>query len=153
MSTRCYPFYQRGNPQLRIFLPNFWMKLVKPAMEPLRKNVVEFHVSMEMTRYDVKNYLEKIYKVPIIKVNTRIALGKTRRNELNTVVKDDDVKIAYVHLPRYESFQFPNMFENEHKKKEKEKEDKVFDETKKSFHDSIEGMQKNRPGIPPWFSI
>jgi large subunit ribosomal protein L23 len=29
MSTRWYPIYQRGNPQLRIFLPNFWMKLVK----------------------------------------------------------------------------------------------------------------------------
>jgi hypothetical protein len=29
MSTRWYPIYQRGNPQLRIFLPNFWMKLVQ----------------------------------------------------------------------------------------------------------------------------
>jgi hypothetical protein len=29
MSTRWYPIYQRGNPQLRVFLPNFWMKLVK----------------------------------------------------------------------------------------------------------------------------
>ena len=31
MSTRWYPIYQRGNPQLRVFLPNFWMKLVKPS--------------------------------------------------------------------------------------------------------------------------
>ena len=32
MSTRWYPIYQRGNPQLRVFLPNFWMKLVKPTV-------------------------------------------------------------------------------------------------------------------------
>ena len=31
MSSRWYPIYQRGNPQLRVFLPNFWMKLVKPT--------------------------------------------------------------------------------------------------------------------------
>ena len=30
MSTRWYPIYQKGNPQLRVFLPNFWMKMVKP---------------------------------------------------------------------------------------------------------------------------
>jgi hypothetical protein len=30
MSTRWYPIYQRGNPQLRVFLPNFWMKMVEP---------------------------------------------------------------------------------------------------------------------------
>ena len=29
MSSRWYPIYQRGNPQLRVFLPNFWMKMVK----------------------------------------------------------------------------------------------------------------------------
>ena len=30
MSSRWYPIYQKGNPQLRVFLPNFWMKMVKP---------------------------------------------------------------------------------------------------------------------------
>lgn len=84
------------------------MKLVKPSVTN-RKNVVEFHVSMEMSRYDVKNYLEKIYKVPVMKVNTRIALGKTRRNELNTIIKDDDVKIAYVHLVSF-SFVYKSLY-------------------------------------------
>ena len=93
-----YPLYQRGNPQLRVYLPNFWMKLVKPEFR-LKKNVVHFHCSMEMTRHDIKNYLEKIYNVPVVKVDTRIALGKTRR-VTGYIVKDDDIKMAYVHLVR-----------------------------------------------------
>ena len=99
MKIFSYPLYQKGNPQLRVFLPNFWMKLVKPE-NPGPKNVVQFHCSMEMTRYDIKNYLEKIYKVPIIKVNTRIALGKTKKNPLGGIVKEEDVKVAYISLVR-----------------------------------------------------
>ena len=71
MSTRWYPIYQRGNPQLRVFLPNFWMKLVKLDKIEAPSNKVHFIVSQEMTRYDVKNYLEKIYKVPVDSVKTR----------------------------------------------------------------------------------
>lgn len=67
--------YQRGNPQLRIFLPNFWLKLVR-SEQSQPPNVVEFIVSQEMTRIDVKNYLEKIYNVPVCNVRTRIVMGK-----------------------------------------------------------------------------
>ncbi|XP_014208669.1 39S ribosomal protein L23, mitochondrial [Copidosoma floridanum] len=150
MSTRWYPLYQKGNPQLRIFLPNFWMKMVKPDLEQ-RKNIVHFHCSMEMTRHDIKNYLEKIYKVPVIKVNTRIALGTIRENELGTIVKDDDIKIAYVHLPRYEKFEYPNLFETDQRKKEKEKEDSIMEETKAGFQAVVEENNKTQPGLPPWF--
>lgn len=72
------------------------MKLVKPQHNQ-PKNIVEFHVSMEMTKFDIKNYLEKIYDVHPIYVNTRIALGKTHKPE-KFVVKEDDIKIAYVVL-------------------------------------------------------
>uniref|UniRef100_V5I5T5 Large ribosomal subunit protein uL23m n=1 Tax=Ixodes ricinus TaxID=34613 RepID=V5I5T5_IXORI len=64
MSSRLYPQYVKGNPQLRIFLPNFWMKLVKHG-KPQPPNTVKFVVPLQMTKYDVKNYLEKIYKVPV----------------------------------------------------------------------------------------
>lgn len=98
MSTRWYPVYQRGNPQLRIFLPNFWMKLIRPTEEQ-PKNVATFSVSMQMTKYDVKNYLEKIYKLPVVDVRTRIEMGKTKRDQtMGYVTKEDDVKIAYVTL-------------------------------------------------------
>ena len=60
-----YPLYRRGNPQLRIYLPNFWMKLLNPEKSYVRAppNCVTFEVSPAMTKLDVKNYLEKIYKV------------------------------------------------------------------------------------------
>lgn len=96
MSTRWYPIYQRGNPQLRVFLPNFWMKLIRSRDEQ-PKNIVTFSVSMQMTKYDVKNYLEKIYKLPVVNVRTRIEMGSTKRDQVyGYVTKNDDVKIAYV---------------------------------------------------------
>lgn len=49
MSTRWYPLYQKGNPQLRVFLPNFWMKIVKTEHKQ-PDNVVTFETSMEMVR-------------------------------------------------------------------------------------------------------
>lgn len=98
MSTRWYPIYRRGNPQLRVFLPNFWMKLIRNP-HPQPDNVVTFAVSMEMTKYDVKNYLTKIYNVPVVEVRTRIDAGKTKQEpNFHYVVKDEDTKIAYVTL-------------------------------------------------------
>ena len=105
MSSRWYPIYQRGNPQLRVFLPNFWMKIVGPEAiygtkhVPIPKNKVHFIVSQEMTKTDVKNYLEKIYKVPVAEVRTLNKMGKTRRNAIaDYIVKDDDFKVAFVTL-------------------------------------------------------
>lgn len=98
MSTRVYPIFQKGNPQLRIFLPNFWMKLIRPPHNQ-PENVVTFACSMEMTKLDVQNYLEKIYKVPVVDVRTRIDMGKTYKEPgRGYVIKKDDTKIAYVTL-------------------------------------------------------
>lgn len=98
MSTRWYPIYQRGNPQLRVFLPNFWMKLVRPEYEQ-PKNVVRFICSMRMTKYDAANYLKSIYNVPVVSVRMRIALGETYTDPFkNYVKKKDDYRIAYVVL-------------------------------------------------------
>ncbi|KYQ53994.1 putative 39S ribosomal protein L23, mitochondrial [Trachymyrmex zeteki] len=96
--------YQRGNPQLRIFLPNFWMKLIAPINQQL-PNIVQFHCSMEMSRYDIKNYLEKIYNVNVIEVRTRIAMGRFKKDQLqHSVIKEDDRKVAYVILVRLQLF-------------------------------------------------
>lgn len=46
MSTRWYPRYVRGNPQLRVFLPDFWMVLKKPRV-PLPPNKVLFKVPLQ----------------------------------------------------------------------------------------------------------
>lgn len=106
MSTRWYPLYQKGNPQLRVFLPNFWLKLVNTEKRQ-PKNVVTFHCSMEMTKFDIINYLSKIYNVHPIDVKTRIKPGAFRRGR--NIEKLDDVKVAYVVLDKEQEFTFPNV--------------------------------------------
>lgn len=69
-----YPIYKKGNPQRRIFLPNFWMKLVRPLYKQ-PTNIVQFITPTEMTDYDIKNYLEKIYKVPVAEIRSEIVEG------------------------------------------------------------------------------
>jgi len=51
------------------------MKLVR-SEEKQPKNVVQFKVPTGMTNYDIKNYLEKIYKINVIKVESDIENGK-----------------------------------------------------------------------------
>uniref|UniRef100_A0A8C6UKD3 Large ribosomal subunit protein uL23m n=1 Tax=Neogobius melanostomus TaxID=47308 RepID=A0A8C6UKD3_9GOBI len=89
-----YPLFQLGNPQLRIFRPNWFVKLVRPGkVQP--PDTVQFRIPMEMTKYDIKNYLEKIYNVPVGAVRTRIQFGSNKkRNHLNQRVKQPDYKVA-----------------------------------------------------------
>ena len=70
-----YPAFKSGNSKLRVFLPDFWMKLVKPDHN-LLPNQVQFIVSSQMTKLDVKQYLEKIYNIPVVHVITYNKMGK-----------------------------------------------------------------------------
>lgn len=77
------------------------MKLLRPDERAHKQlpNVVKFHCSLEMTKFDVKNYLEKIYNVKVIDVRTDIVLGKFKKERLQgSIIKEDDMKIAYVIL-------------------------------------------------------
>ncbi|KAK9875768.1 hypothetical protein WA026_009561 [Henosepilachna vigintioctopunctata] len=149
MSTRWYPLYQTGGPQLRVFLPNFWMKLVRPTHDQ-PQNVVQFSCSMEMTTPDIKNYLEKIYNVKTIDIRTRIALGKTKKQPgKGYIIKDDDIKYAYVTLHSSQKFDFPDLFPE---RKEDEADKRTMDEIKDGFKKYLE-TTKNRPNLPGWFSI
>ncbi|KYB27800.1 large ribosomal subunit protein uL23m [Tribolium castaneum] len=150
MSTRWYPIYQRGGPQLRVFLPNFWLKLVRPTHEQ-PPNIVQFSCSMQMTKYDIRNYLEKIYNIKVVDVRTRIALGPTRRVPAKGyVVKDEDIKYAYVTLPKDEKFVFPDLFPVDNKAKEEE--EATIKQSKEGFKQFLE-KNKERPNMPGWFSI
>ncbi|XP_055387908.1 39S ribosomal protein L23, mitochondrial-like [Condylostylus longicornis] len=151
MSTRWYPIFQRNGPQLRVFLPNFWLKLVRTP-EPQPKNVITFICSMEMTKYDIKNYLAKIYSLSVVDVRTRVALGEIKRDRIkNYITKDDDTKYAYVTLPKDQKFGFPNLFPEKNKEK-KESEDRAIEDSKKGFKNFLD-RNKSRPGTPSWFSI
>lgn len=74
------------------------MKVV-PKQHESPDNIVEFHCSMGMTKYDVKNYLQKIYNINVVDVRTRIKLGKfSRCRDGGYIIKDDDIKVAYAIL-------------------------------------------------------
>ena len=159
MSTRWYPIYQRGNPQLRVFLPNFWMKLVKESKDVVTPpNHLKFIVSSEMTKLDVKQYLEKIYKVPVMDVKTKNISGPTWQNVLKRAIdrkyelyKEDDFKVAYVIMPKDYKFEFPDVTtkpESE-QKQEKEAEGEV-ELAKKQYIKYAKGAKR---GVPSFFGI
>ncbi|PFX28303.1 39S ribosomal protein L23, mitochondrial [Stylophora pistillata] len=76
------------------------MKVVRPGRE-LPENTVQFHVPMDMSKLDIKNYLTSIYKLDVARVNTRIQHGKTKSLLINRKItkrKYPDYKVAYVVL-------------------------------------------------------
>lgn len=57
---------------------------------------------MEMTKHDIRNYLEKIYNVPVVDVRTRITLGKFKKDIVKGyITKEDDIKFAFITLVSY----------------------------------------------------
>lgn len=95
----------------RIYLCNWYVYLVKPGKE-LPDNQVQCHVPIRMTKFDIKNYFERIYNVKIDKVNTRIQHGKEKRRlPWNIIIKKKtDYKVAYLTLGNNQIFHFPNLF-------------------------------------------
>ncbi|KDR17034.1 putative 39S ribosomal protein L23, mitochondrial, partial [Zootermopsis nevadensis] len=145
-----YPLYQVGNPQQRVFLPNFWLKLVRPSHK-FPPNVVQFIVSIQMTKYDIRNYLEKIYKIPVVNVRTVVTMGKTEQDQLKGyVTKEDDFKVAFVTLPRGQEFHFPDIFPKDEKKLDDDA--KTLEETKKNYREFLD-KSNQQPGIPGWYSF
>lgn len=102
----------------------------------------------------MKNYLEKIYQLPVVHVRSRIALGKFKREERGGyIIKEDDSKLAYVTFPKEVKFTYPDLFpeDNEGKKGLKDDE-KALDQAKDRFKEFIDRNSKRR-ALPGWFSI
>ena len=57
-----------------IFMPEQNMYVVRPYRH-VPDNVVVFHVDMNFSKFEIKNYLEQIYGLKVAKVNTMIKLG------------------------------------------------------------------------------
>ncbi|XP_011491241.3 39S ribosomal protein L23, mitochondrial [Oryzias latipes] len=146
------PIYQLGNPQLRIFRPNWFLTLVRPGKEQ-PPDTAQFRVPMEMTKYDVKNYLEKIYNVPVGVVRTRIQFGSNKkRNHLNQKVKKPDYKVAYVQLAQGQTFTFPDVFPE----KDQTPAEGSMEEMQNKFMEDEKQRQKldpRRGGVTEWFGL
>ncbi|KAL7056514.1 hypothetical protein AAHC03_020769 [Spirometra sp. Aus1] len=120
------PKFTPGDPQLRMFLPPFWMKMIYPGKD-CPKCLAVFKVHPQMTQFDVRQYLEKIYKVPVASVRLKMlyhdlapldaaedpkrAAGFTLPHSLPREPERYE-KLAYVHLPPGHDFEFPDIFEH-----------------------------------------
>lgn len=98
--------------------------------------------------------MEKIYKLPVVDVRTRIALGKTKREErAGYIIKEEDSKLAYVMFPKEVKFNFPNLFpEDAATKKDQKDDEKSLDEAKNKFKEFLDRNKKRR-ALPGWYSI
>ncbi|RDD43751.1 39S ribosomal protein L23, mitochondrial [Trichoplax sp. H2] len=96
--------------QKRIFLCDWQMTLIRPG-KPVPSNTAVFRVPLVMTKFDIKNYLQKIYNVEVFKVNTTITQGKRKKYAYIRGVydKEPDYKKAYVILANG-IFRFPKIF-------------------------------------------
>ncbi|XP_008069742.1 39S ribosomal protein L23, mitochondrial-like [Carlito syrichta] len=107
---------------------------------------------MEMTRLDLRNYLERIYNVPVAAVRTRVQHGSNRkRDHRNVRIKKPDYKVAYVQLAHGQTFTFPDLFP--------EKDPSPEGSLEKTQSQLLEsGPQRprsdpRRADIPDWFGL
>lgn len=144
MSNRFYPFFVKGNPQLRVFLPDYKMVMVK-SKSKMPENVVAFKVDPRMTDWDIKNYLEKIYKVKVAAVNSHIYPGELYMSQ-KSLAKREDFKIAHVYLPIGQKFVWPNLFPKEEQETDIEEKKKIAAEVNKNRQ-----VDPSQPNKPVWF--
>lgn len=137
--------------QARIFLPKWFVKVVRPGRE-LPDDTVQLHVPLDMSKIDIKNYMEKIYNIPVAKVNTRIQAGKVKtkvyRNDA-IQYKTPDIKVAYVIL-KEGSFKFPDVFPPDPEAKVVE-EDDINDTTVQNS--TLPAQTDDEKEKQPWFNL
>ncbi|PAA79948.1 hypothetical protein BOX15_Mlig028602g2 [Macrostomum lignano] len=118
-----YPVYQPGDPQVRLYMPNYWMKLVRPRF-PLPPGVLKFEVQPQMSADEVRQMLEKLYGVRLLHAQVHPVEGAPESDHAHPsrmvfspyTMKPQPLdlyrKVAYVFLAEeYRDFQFPDLFE------------------------------------------
>ncbi|MES1904362.1 MAG: 54S ribosomal protein L23, mitochondrial [Paramarteilia canceri] len=92
-----------------------------------------------MTKYDIKEYLEAIYGIPILKISTQIFRGNLRLqygDQKKRDIQEPDYKIAWIQLPEGYSFKFPSIeeeIEEKLKNIEQERQDNDRKQSKNWF--------------------
>ncbi|XP_060069253.1 large ribosomal subunit protein uL23m-like [Ylistrum balloti] len=145
-----YPLYLEGRPQNRVFLCQFWMKLIPDRTFELPNDRVHFEIHPQMSILDVKQYLEKIYNVDVLKVRTYRKSGYVFKEDSIEMEQQQKgrippVKVACVQLGGEHRFTFPDLFS---KKSMGEQDNNM-----KDLNEKLD-LAKNweRPSLPPWFS-
>lgn len=148
MSSMRYPLWWPGSKRLRVFLPDFFMKLVKLDRK-LPPNHLTFIVDMRMSQYDVRNYLRAIYGMTAKDVRLRECLGKEKTNPLyGSKLRLDDYKVAHVVMEKDFVFEWPDLFGAEDSMT---KDLKQYDDMKNEMR-AKKIQYWDRPGIPTWWT-
>ena len=107
-----------------------------------------------MSPYDVRNYLEKIYKLPVVEVNTVVHSGRIIPDvEGKDKVKEPDVRLCYVTLPEGVTFKHPgeDLFTGGREGNPQDAEIKRMTEQIKSEKDRLQKSTWTRSSLPSWF--
>lgn len=86
--------------------PNYKFIMINPGKE-VDPDTVVFKVPINYNKFQIKSYLEQIYKVEVLQVNTLIMRGKTGRDWKGLPSKKPDYKKAYVKLTQ--PFTYPDF--------------------------------------------
>lgn len=111
---------------------------------------VMFEVHPQMTKFDVKQYLEKIYGVTVVSVHCNLMRGKEREDPRYgfAIQPEADKRIAYIQLLAKDMIKFPELF----KEKQTEEEKSAKDFKKASVeNEKIRRKQWSQLDMPVWF--
>ena len=64
---------------VRVLFPSMYMRLISLATAKRPPEAI-LYVPPSMTKHEIKEYLTKVYNVPVIKVNTINYHGKNKNN-------------------------------------------------------------------------
>ena len=71
-------------------------------------NQVVFKVELDANKREIKQAVEKLFKVEVVKVTTLIVKGKRKRNRFG-IYKKSNYKKAFVSLRKYSDIQFEGI--------------------------------------------
>lgn len=72
-------------------------------------NVCVFETELFATKPEIKQYLEKVYNLKVLKVNTLITNGKIKKTMMRQRYREPDIKKAYVYLDQEVSEKFKSI--------------------------------------------
>lgn len=102
------PLWNPGNPRPQLFLPQYWLKIVKPTHR-MPNDFVKFECHWQMSVNDVREYLYKLYGIDVLDVRVEIKKGEyptNPRGQSGLAPPLDDRKFVYVQL-KEGTFEFP----------------------------------------------
>ncbi|MEN2500299.1 MAG: 54S ribosomal protein L23, mitochondrial [Marteilia pararefringens] len=125
--TAWKPLWQRqyklpdadSNGKINLLFPHYWIRILNDKNIPPSILKIEAHI--QMTKYDIKEYLEKLYRIPVMGMRTQIFQGKLRKNYVDSQKPDQeepDYKYAWVELPHGYEFRFPEIEQEVNRKAE-----------------------------------